>query len=213
MRIIAGANKGHSIKAVPGTQTRPTTDRVREAWASTVQHLMPGEGLDNSRILDAFAGSGALGLELLSRGAAHCLFIENDRVASRVLQENIAGLRLPHEMALVCKANSLNQQLPRRVQEAKPFNLVILDPPYALSPDAVADLLSRLSKAGLLVQECLISYEHASATRLNWDGACLPREIGSNDTSEQQTTVLHLAQHKEYGTICIDYFYASHEEA
>src|SRR5512132_4297736 len=84
MRIVAGMWRGRRIEAPPGRDVRPTLDRVREAWMSILQHDLPG-----SSVLDLFAGSGALGLEALSRGAAHADFVENGARALRVLKGNI----------------------------------------------------------------------------------------------------------------------------
>src|SRR3982751_1402719 len=87
MRIVAGEWGGRRIQSPPGRGTRPTTDRVREAWMSTVGPELPG-----ARVLDLFAGSGALGLEALSRGASHRSFVENDARALAVLKANIETL-------------------------------------------------------------------------------------------------------------------------
>ena len=87
MRIVAGQWRGRRIDAPPGRGVRPTLDRVREAWMSILQHEIPG-----STVLDLFAGSGALGLEALSRGAEHVAFVENDWRALRVLRKNIEAL-------------------------------------------------------------------------------------------------------------------------
>ncbi|HEX6747909.1 MAG TPA: 16S rRNA (guanine(966)-N(2))-methyltransferase RsmD [Longimicrobium sp.] len=87
MRIVAGTWGGRIIQAPPGRGTRPTTDRVREAWMSTVAPELPG-----ARVLDLFAGSGALGLEALSRGASHCTFVEQDAKALAALRANVKAL-------------------------------------------------------------------------------------------------------------------------
>ena len=92
MRIIAGEFRGRSLKSLKGDETRPTTDRVREALMSS---LVSARGtLEGARVLDAFAGSGALGLETLSRGAAHVLFSEQGREAARIVESNITSLKL-----------------------------------------------------------------------------------------------------------------------
>ncbi|MDR1083182.1 MAG: RsmD family RNA methyltransferase [Coriobacteriales bacterium] len=91
MRIIAGRYKGQTIKALAGETTRPTTNRVKEAWASTITSLS-ADGFAQARVLDAFAGSGALGLEALSRGASHVTFCERNRRALEVLKANRARI-------------------------------------------------------------------------------------------------------------------------
>jgi len=120
MRIIAGRWRGHPIQAPPGRGTRPTTDRVREAWMSAMQQEIPG-----ARVLDLFAGSGALGLEALSRGAAHVTFVEQSGGALRALKANIA--RLDAGAVRVVRADAIRfaQQL-----AVGAFDLALADPPY-----------------------------------------------------------------------------------
>src|SRR5690242_13441956 len=101
MRIVAGEWGGRRIQAPPGRATRPTTDRVREAWMSTVAPVLPG-----ARVLDLFAGSGALGLEALSRGAATATFVEQDAKAVTVLRANVEALGAT-EAARVVKGDAL----------------------------------------------------------------------------------------------------------
>jgi 16S rRNA (guanine966-N2)-methyltransferase len=132
VRIIAGRWRGHTITAPPGEKTRPTTDRVREAWMSALQHDLPG-----ARVLDLFAGSGALGLEALSRGAVHVTFVEKAAGPLRALQSNIDRLHADGDVAVV-KADAL------RYVDALPagaFDLVLADPPY--DSDAARRLVTR----------------------------------------------------------------------
>src|SRR5207248_5823177 len=119
MRIIAGSHKGARIFAPKGRETRPTGDRVREAAFNL---LGPGAA-EEATVLDLFAGSGAMGLEALSRGAAHATFVENDRDACRVIDANLDKLRL--------RATVLCQDAVRALaQERRRFDLVLCDPPY-----------------------------------------------------------------------------------
>jgi 16S rRNA (guanine966-N2)-methyltransferase len=130
MRIIAGAWRGRPIEAPPGTATRPTSDRTREALFSMLgSRLGTFEGL---RVADLFAGTGALGLEALSRGAAHCTFVETDRQAIEALRRNVAKLGAGERADV--RAQSALYGLPG------PFDLVLVDPPYAsaLGPQALA---------------------------------------------------------------------------
>jgi 16S rRNA (guanine966-N2)-methyltransferase len=120
MRIIAGRWRGHTIQAPPAG-TRPTSDRVREAWMSMLQpHLA------HARVLDLFAGSGALGLEMLSRGAEHATFVERALPALRVLRSNIDKLGAGRASSVV-RADAL-----RFASELRPgrFDIVVADPPY-----------------------------------------------------------------------------------
>jgi len=159
MRIIAGLFKGFSLASLPGQHTRPTTDRVREAWASSITSLRD-EGFIDARVLDAFAGSGALGIEAFSRGAASVVFIDNEHRAVQVIRENLASLGLAGDPRIkLLQADSLSPNLPGRIANAGPFDLVILDPPYALSRERVDAVLSTLIKAKLLADGCIVSYE------------------------------------------------------
>lgn len=121
MRIIAGAWGGRRIDAPRGRDTRPTTDRVREAWMSALQADLPG-----ARVLDLFAGSGALGLEALSRGATQATFVESAPPALRCLNANIAGLGAGDD-ARVIRTDAI-----RFVSGLAPdsFDLALADPPY-----------------------------------------------------------------------------------
>lgn len=122
MRIVAGQWRGRRIEAPPGRDVRPTLDSVREAWMSIVQREIPG-----SRVLDLFAGSGALGLEALSRGAASADFVEKDPRTITVLRANIEHLK-PGERAEIHRSDAL------RFAEALPvgaYDIAFADPPYA----------------------------------------------------------------------------------
>ncbi len=121
MRIVAGRWKGHTIQAPPGRATRPTTDRVREAWMSAMLPLLPG-----ASVLDLFAGSGALGLEALSRGAAHATFVELAAGPLKALRANIERLGALHEVTVV-REDALRYA--RRLEPGA-FDVAVADPPY-----------------------------------------------------------------------------------
>ncbi len=122
MRIVAGQWRGRKIEAPPGLDVRPTLDRVREAWMSILQYEIPG-----SSVVDLFAGSGALGLEMLSRGAKSAQFVESDQRTIRVLQKNI-GLLGATDKAVVHRANAMG--FVERLAEGA-YDLAVADPPYA----------------------------------------------------------------------------------
>jgi 16S rRNA (guanine966-N2)-methyltransferase len=128
VRIIAGEWRGRQIAAPKGDSVRPTLDRVREAWMSMVHTSLP-----EARVLDLFAGSGALGLEALSRGAAHVDFVENDPRTFRVLQENVRGLNaegrctLHRADAMSFLENPLGLSL---MADRGLFDVAFADPPY-----------------------------------------------------------------------------------
>ncbi|HET7759485.1 MAG TPA: 16S rRNA (guanine(966)-N(2))-methyltransferase RsmD [Gaiellaceae bacterium] len=123
MRIIAGSRKGARIFAPKGLDTRPTADRVREAAFNL---LGPGAAED-ANVLDLFAGSGAMGLEALSRGAAHATFVESDREACRTINRNLDKLGLGHATVLCQDALTA---LRTDVRQGARYDLVLLDPPY-----------------------------------------------------------------------------------
>jgi 16S rRNA (guanine966-N2)-methyltransferase len=121
MRIVAGAWRGRRIAAPAGRETRPTTDRVREAWMSAVEPYLSG-----ARVLDLFAGSGALGLEALSRGAAHATFVDDAPRALQVLRDNVRALDAGPRVEVV-RADALRYAagLPPAA-----FDVAFADPPY-----------------------------------------------------------------------------------
>jgi 16S rRNA (guanine966-N2)-methyltransferase len=141
MRIIAGSRRGHRIAAPKGRETRPTSDRVRENAFNLIGPV------DDATVLDLFAGSGAMGLEALSRGAARATFVESDRDACRVIGANLD--KLGFEATVLC------QDAVRAVaQERGRFDLVLVDPPYDYDPQRLAPQLARLlARDGLLVWE------------------------------------------------------------
>jgi 16S rRNA (guanine966-N2)-methyltransferase len=148
MRIIAGSRKGHRIAAPKGVATRPTGDRVREAAFNLIGPV------DDATVLDVFAGSGAMGLEALSRGARRCVFVESDRAACRAIEANLEKLRLTGALVLCQDAfGALGQE--RRAERR--YDLVLVDPPYgewAALEARLADVLPPLlAEDGLLVVE------------------------------------------------------------
>lgn len=198
MRIISGIYKGRRIQSIEGKNTRPTTNRVREAWASSITSILSEGGLQDLRVLDVFAGSGALGLELLSRGAGFCQFLENDKKSLAVLRENIAQLGLSDTQAKSCHLDSLSSQLSDFLKDEPAFDLVILDPPYKLTAERMSKLLITLAQAKLLKEHSLISYEHARTAKESLGGITL--------VDTPHTLVLNLVRAKKYGTIHLDFY-------
>ena len=141
MRIVAGSRKGHRIDAPKGTATRPTSDRVRESAFSLIGPV------DGARVLDLFAGSGALGIEALSRGAERAVFVESDRDACRTINLNLDRLRL--NATVLCQ-----DALRFAATERGRYDLVLVDPPYDFDHARLAPYLPRLlDEDGLLVYE------------------------------------------------------------
>jgi 16S rRNA (guanine966-N2)-methyltransferase len=137
LRIIAGSLKGRKILPPAGPGLRPTSDRLRETLFAVLDDLVPG-----ARVLDAFAGTGALGLEALSRGAASCLFVEQDKPAIDALKTNVAKLGAKGADVRPTSVMALGAA-------PKPLDLILMDPPYGTSAGSVAlDKLARLGWAG-----------------------------------------------------------------
>src|SRR5205085_6438388 len=126
VRIIAGQWRGRPLEAPPGRGTRPTSDRAREGLFSMLASRLGSFG--DLQVADLFAGTGALGLEALSRGAAHCVFVEKDRGALDILRRNIDRLGAG-ELAEI-RAQSVEHA----PQPARPFDLILMDPPYRAGP-------------------------------------------------------------------------------
>lgn len=152
-RIIAGAAKGRRL-AVPADVTRPTADRVREALFSAVSARMD---LDDARALDLYAGSGALGLEALSRGAREVLLVESDARAAAVARANVGTLALPG-----CTVKNSTVLAALGVSPAEPYDLVLADPPYALEEDAVMRVLEALVDGGWVGEGSLVVLERSA---------------------------------------------------
>lgn len=162
MRIIGGEWRGRKIEEPRGRDvTRPTTDRVREACASMVMSAFDFD-LDEVRVLDAFGGSGALGIEMLSRGARSLTTFEIDRNAARLITKNIESLCRDRARWRVVTGDVLASASRGRVPGG-PFDLVLLDPPYAFGAEPVEELLQNLAQQGLLAQGAYALFEHAAA--------------------------------------------------
>ncbi|MDR1712926.1 MAG: 16S rRNA (guanine(966)-N(2))-methyltransferase RsmD [Coriobacteriales bacterium] len=198
MRIIAGDFRGRKLQAAAGQVTRPTTDRIREAWASSINSLLHA-GLSETIVLDAFAGSGALGLEALSRGAARCLFVEKERRAFNALKSNVqALLGVGSQRGQLLCADVLSATTLAAVAGGGPYDLVVLDPPYGLPVGSILELLSRLARVGALATGAVISLERRKADEDVLDGQVLCRACSPAS--------LHLVSSKAYGGIQIRYY-------
>ncbi|AXI79596.1 16S rRNA (guanine(966)-N(2))-methyltransferase RsmD [Peterkaempfera bronchialis] len=155
-RVIAGAAGGRRLAVPPGQGTRPTSDRTREALFSTWESLRGT--LHGARVLDLYGGSGAVGLEALSRGAAHTLLVESDARAVRTIRENVRALGLPGAEVRAGKAERVVQGPPPET----PYDLVFLDPPYAVTDAGVREILITLSAEGWLADAALATVERST---------------------------------------------------
>jgi 16S rRNA (guanine966-N2)-methyltransferase len=163
-RIISGAARGRRL-AVPQAGTRPTSDRVREALFSSLASELTGsgEGWQGLRVLDLFAGTGALGLEALSRGAAEALLVESSRAAARVLEANATAVGCPGATVVVRDARQIADGAP----PGGPVGLCFADPPYDWSAAAVEALLARLADAGWLVEGARVIVERPARDQVS----------------------------------------------
>jgi 16S rRNA (guanine966-N2)-methyltransferase len=153
VRIVAGLAKGRRLTA-PADATRPTSDRAREALFNSLAALLD---LDGARVLDLFAGTGAVGLEALSRGAAEAVFVESDRAASDVLRRNVFAVGLPGG-TVVRRPVAAFLDAPADTR----FDFVFADPPYALDDAALGTLLSKLIDGGHLGEDAVVVVERSA---------------------------------------------------
>ena len=158
-RIISGLAGGRRIRTPPGIGTRPTSDRVREALFSRLEHL---DVVNGANVLDLYAGSGALGLEAASRGAASVLLVESDRAAAAVVRRNIADLGMPGVSVSVRVDTVERVLLSGPVSDATRCNLVIADPPYDVEEEAMAEVLVLLVRHGWLSEDALVVVERSA---------------------------------------------------
>lgn len=171
--------------------TRPTTDRTRESVASMVLSA-EGLSLDGVSVLDAFAGSGAMGIELLSRGAACCTFVDADRRACARIRRNLGSVGAePGTWRVI--AGDAASVLGRRSVPGVPFGLVFLDPPYAMPADDVAALVSRAHRRGAISGGALVVYERAAGSPgLDLSGATIIKTRSHGVTA---VDLLRLGEH------------------
>ncbi|MEU9761592.1 16S rRNA (guanine(966)-N(2))-methyltransferase RsmD [Streptomyces sp. NPDC047985] len=155
-RVIAGAAGGRLLAVPPGTGTRPTSDRAREGLFSTWESLLGS--LHDTRIADLYAGSGAVGLEALSRGAAHALLVEADPRAVRVVRDNVRALGLPGAEVRTGRAEQIVSGPP----PVEPYDVVFLDPPYAVTDGDLCEILITLRAQGWLTADALVTVERST---------------------------------------------------
>ena len=175
-RIIAGAARGRRLQ-VPPAGTRPTTDRVREALFSTLAAKCGG--LDGLRVLDLFAGSGALGLEALSRGADAVVLVESAKAVVRVLQRNLDAVGLPGATIAAVPVQRYLEDPPDTA-----FDVVLADPPYSMTDATVSEFLGQLVH-GWLRPDALLMLERPRGQEVRW-----PPPLAAVDERRYGDTVL-----------------------
>ena len=157
MRIVAGDLRGRPIRTPEGADVRPTSDRARQAIFNILEHAPWSEGLEARRVTDLFAGSGALGLEALSRGAGACLFVDLAEPSLTAVRANVAAF------GLEARARTLRQdarRLARRPEADEPYDLAFLDPPYG--KDLAGPALMALRHGGWLAEGAVAVLEQGS---------------------------------------------------
>jgi 16S rRNA (guanine966-N2)-methyltransferase len=176
MRIVSGSLGGRVIQAPPGTDTRPTSEKVRQA----IFNILPD--LSGATVLDLFAGSGALGLEAISRGAEHVTFVEKSRKAAEVLKANIAKLRADNEADVEVVVGDALKMATRPLAKT-PYMLVFLDPPYksdlALNAARILDKLDYFQRF-INGEDAIVVIEHD-------DEHVPPEKVGSLLRTDQRT--------------------------
>lgn len=147
MRVIAGIRKGLKLKAPEGVNTRPTTDRVKESVFNIIQSYLPA-----NRVLDLFAGSGAMGIEALSRRCNHCTFVDNNKNSFSLVQHNLRLSKLEENASVV-----FSDSIGFLAGVSKPFDIIFLDPPY--NKGLLLPVLDLISKNELLESDGIIVVE------------------------------------------------------
>lgn len=156
MRVIAGTAKGRALKAVPGLNTRPTTDKVKEAIFSMI-----GPYFDGGWALDLFAGTGGLGIESLSRGADHAVFVDLERMSIDVIKQNVQAAGFADRTEIY--RNEARRAVAALTKRGIAFRLVFLDPPYRMKE--MDSLMVELAAGGLLEPDAYIVVEHDASHR------------------------------------------------
>jgi len=157
-RVIAGEAGGRRLTVPGGRETRPTSDRAREGLFATISSIVGS--LAGARVLDLYAGSGAVGLEALSRGAGHVLLVESGARAGRVINENIAALGLPGAQVIVDRTERVLARGPE--DTGGRYDVVFADPPYALGGEEVSAMLTALADRAWLAPGALVIVERAT---------------------------------------------------
>lgn len=158
MRVIAGKAKRVQLNTVPGMDTRPTTDRIKETLFNMIAH-----GLGDAAFLDLFAGSGAIGIEALSRGALEAVFVEKNPRAAACIRENLSRTKLENEAVLM--TTDVLSAL-RRMEGTRKFDYIFMDPPYNLELEK--EVLTYLADSALLAEDALLIVEASLETDFSY---------------------------------------------
>ena len=193
MRVIAGRWRGRRLEAPPGRSTRPTSDRVREAVFSAVDSRLGG--WDDVRVADLYAGSGALGIEALSRGASHVVFVESDLRAAQCIHRNLMALGVTENRATVLSRRV--EATPPATLAPSPVSLLFADPPYRIDAAEVTRIVRLLGEAGTMRAGTLVVYEHAAGTMPVW-----PAGFSAEEPRVYGDTAVSFARYEGEGERC-----------
>jgi 16S rRNA (guanine966-N2)-methyltransferase len=157
VRIVGGALSGRRFAGPPGDRTRPTGERVREAIASAIESR---GGFAGTKVLDCYAGTGAMAFEAVSRGAVEAVLVDRDAKVARAIEKAAASLGIEDRCSAIAADLRTPAALERIAEAGGPFDRVFVDPPYE-EAGSVGPLLSRLMEKGLLAPRCMLALEHA----------------------------------------------------
>jgi 16S rRNA (guanine966-N2)-methyltransferase len=162
MRVIAGTYRSRILKSLKGLALRPTSDRLRETLFNVL-----GGGIQGSRFLDAFAGTGAVGIEALSRGAAHVSFIENHAPSAALIRKNLAALKVHTGVTVICAdaVRALETLEPKLKSRDTAYDYIFIDPPYAATTD-YSRVLQKIATSLLLAGRGIVAVEHRKTFEL-----------------------------------------------
>lgn len=186
MRVVSGVHKGKPLKAVPGTSTRPTTDKVKEAIFNMI-----GPYFDGGIGLDLFAGSGGLGIEALSRGLDKVIFIDRDGKAIQTIRDNISSCKLEQQSEIY--RNNADRALKALIKRDIVFNYIFLDPPY--KKQQLVSLMEKMDESNLVNSNSIVVCEHSFDVEL-------PQKVG-NFTQKK---------HEKYGIIAVTIYSRLNED-
>jgi 16S rRNA (guanine966-N2)-methyltransferase len=155
MRVIAGSARGHHLKPPPSSATRPTADKIKGALFAMLESLC---GLEGMRVLDLYAGTGALAIEALSRGAEHADLVEDNRQVCAVIRENLAHTRTNERATVLCMSVRTVFSAPYFTQ-GQSYDIILLDPPYA--DPGIGRVMETLAASTLVADETVVVLEHA----------------------------------------------------
>jgi len=172
-RVIAGEAGGRRLAVPDGRNTRPTSDRAREGLFATIVSMVGS--LTGTRVLDLYAGSGAVGLEALSRGAEHVLLVESGGRAGRVIRANIEAIGLPGAEVITDRVERVLARGPALPVNGRRYDIVFADPPYALADREVSGMLAALEDQGWLAPGALVIVERATRSGpVSWPAGFVP---------------------------------------